>query len=261
MSLCSAPCGFCLLFLIQTLGRLHILHASSPPHPPRLQRSSKQLWNDSPIMSSPQGRWTSSREPRLICFQRRARTFSPDFLNHFWLLERGWAAGRGSGRELSGVGCCRRGVGEWPDQSPDGRPETRWECPSRKPAPHPERGAGPGLASSTTVACPWCRPQSCPRVLTPRPALSLARSVLSSSGLELDPWGRGDGTDPTLPSAAPFGARTCCLHSLSSPLGLGSELALHSLLLPEFSGCVDPVPPWSWWGSVFPLVNSPKENS
>lgn len=115
-SRCSSECSLELLSVTPCTDSGKAAHGKREvTFPLRLQCSSKQLWSDSPIRSSPQGRWTSSQEPRWICFQRQARTFSPDFLNHFRLPGRlgggGGRSGLWGGEQGRAVlqGCCLRG--------------------------------------------------------------------------------------------------------------------------------------------------------
>lgn len=149
--LAASPCSFAVLPVTSVCYFSYRLWESCTSYmrgyfPLRLQHSSKQLWNDSPITSSPQGRWTSSQEPRRICFQRRARTSSPDFLNHFLPLKRGRAAGRGAAESCL-AGRCLRGVGSG-QTSPRraARDSLQTALQEAWPAPRGESQARSGLA-------------------------------------------------------------------------------------------------------------------
>lgn len=166
---CGAPMGLCgPLFVTQSLRNLHLLHPRFFPLL-RLQSCTNGFGMTHSVMSSPGGRWTASLEQRWICFQRRARTFSPDFLSLLLTVELGRATPWGQLRAVSSLGRGEEG------QTVPGGPSERQlrNSPQERLPGTRENRAGLCLASQGTVA--WAP------ALPTREAVFLTRSLAHPS--------------------------------------------------------------------------------
>ena len=172
------------------------------------------------VMSSPQGRGTASPEQRRTCFQRQARTLSPDFLSHLLTVELGRATRWGQLRAVSSLGR------EEEEQTVPGGPSERQlrNSPQERLPGTRENRAGLCLASQGTAA--WAP------ALPTREAVFFTRSLAYPS-LARTPsrraapswtWDLGTGQSPLRPGQL-----------WSRPL-LVATLAVCPSSLPELSG-------------------------